>query len=128
MAAAAAIMVLVLVAVLVLLVLLVAATSVEVMKHKNRAVYSLASQFTRGLLFGPKSLYENATSAAKGVINGTIGQIWQITKLHFVLLPDKGFTLVRSISGIEYEKDCKNLKCFLLLEADHSTVQEIVKF
>ncbi|KAI0000116.1 hypothetical protein BJV74DRAFT_794395 [Russula compacta] len=104
------------------------------------AVYSLASQFTRGLLFGPKSLDENATNAAKGVINGTIGQIWQITKvtpgfmsialtyLRFMLLPDKEFTSVGAISGIEYEKDCKDLKHFLLSEADSSTVQEIVKF
>jgi hypothetical protein len=44
-----------------------------------------------------------------------------------VLSPDKEFTSVGAISGIEYEKDCKDLKRFLLSEADSSTVREIVK-
>ncbi|KAH9955119.1 hypothetical protein BJV74DRAFT_800210, partial [Russula compacta] len=96
-------------------------------------------KFARGLLFGPKSLDENPTNLAKGVINGTLGRIWQITRvtpgfmsiaptyLRFVLSPDKEFTSVGTTSGIEYENDFKDLKRFLITKADSSMVQGIIQ-
>ena len=48
--------------------------------------------------------------------------------MHFLLSPDKEFTAIGSNSGIEYERDCNDLKRLLVVEADGATVKGIVKF